>query len=134
MNQSFFIGNLVANAVQKNANGNNFITFTIAVNRKYKDKESVLFVECIKNGDNANLLPYLQKGKKVAVCGRVSCHAYTDNQGQPRASLDLSVFELELVSSSGATNTQQTTQPSATQEQTPINPFPTNQQSNGLPF
>lgn len=131
MNQCFFIGNLVANAAQKNANGNFFITFTIAVNRKYKDKETVLFVECIKNGDNANLLPYLQKGKKVAVCGRVSCHAYTDNQGQPRAYLDLSVFELELVSSS---NTTQSPQQTAVQAQTPSNPFPTSQQSDGLPF
>lgn len=144
MNQCTFIGNLVANAAQKSVNGNSFITFTLAVNRKYKDKESTLFVECIKNGDNANLLPFLLKGKKIAVSGRVGCHAYLNKQGQPCASLDLSVYDLELVSSQ---QTQQpTTQQVTAQVQSASNPFPTAQQAplntivngamnnDGLPF
>ena len=47
MNQATFIGNLVAPAVAKSANGNSFITFTIAVNTKYKDNNATLYVECI---------------------------------------------------------------------------------------
>lgn len=141
MNQCTFIGNLVANAAQKAASGKTFITFTLAVSRKYKDKESTLFIECIKNGDNANLLPYLQKGKKIAVSGRIGCHAYMDRQKQPRASLDLSVFDLELI---GGQQTQQPTQQQLAQ--TANNPFPPTQQApldtivngamgnDGLPF
>lgn len=133
MNQATFIGNLTAQAVQKQTqSGSCFITFSIAVNRKYKDKDETLFIECIKNGDNANLLPYLQKGKKIAVSGRISCHAYMDKNNQPRASLDLAVFELELVGS----NTEASKAPSV--PQTPSNPFPTNPApaagNDGLPF
>lgn len=132
MNQATFIGNLIAQAVQKQSQGGTcFITFSIAVNRKYKDKEETLYIECIKNGDNANLLPYLQKGKKIAVSGRVNCHAYLDKNNQPRASLDLAVFELELLSSSDSSSDQ--TQTSHTQ-QSPQNPFPTNTSNDGLPF
>lgn len=133
MNNASFIGNLTANAVQKQAqSGNNFITFTIAVNRKFKDKEEVLFIDCIKSGDNANLLPYLQKGKKIYVSGRVSCHAYIDKNNQARASLYLAVFELELLSS----NTDNNSATPAAQSQQ--NPFPTNPApavgNDGLPF
>lgn len=97
MNQATFIGNLVAPAVAKSANGNSFITFTLAVNRKYKNNNETLYVECAKNGDNANLLPYLTKGQKVAVSGRVSCRAYTNKQNLAAAVMELSVYELELV-------------------------------------
>lgn len=97
MNQATFIGNLVAPAVAKSANGNSFITFTLAVNRKYKNTNETLYVECSKNGDNANLLPYLTKVQKVAVMGRISCHAYINKQNLASAVMDLSVYELELV-------------------------------------
>lgn len=128
MNSATFIGNLVAPAVQKQAQDRTFITFTVAVNRKYGQKEETLYVECIKNGDNAKLLPFLGKGTKVCVQGRVSCHAYNDKNGQPHANLDLAVFELELVGSK-ADNQQQP------QQQSVSNPFPTQQQqADNLPF
>lgn len=130
MNSATFIGNLVAPAVQKAANQNTFITFTVAVNRKYGQKEEVLFIECIKNGDNAKLLPFLNKGTKVCVQGRVSCHAYNDKQGQPHANLDLAVFELELLGSK-SDNQQQAPQQNV---QSASNPFQTQQQSDNLPF
>lgn len=127
MNSATFIGNLVAPAVQKQSNERTFITFTVAVNRKYGQKEETLYVECIKSGDNAKLLPFLGKGTKVCVQGRVSCHAYIDKNNQPHANLDLAVFELELVG--GKTDNQQP------QQQSVSNPFPTQQQqADNLPF
>lgn len=130
MNSATFIGNLVAPAVQKQSGDRTFITFTVAVNRKYGQKEEVLFVECIKSGDNAKLLPFLGKGTKVCVQGRVSCHAYIDKQNQAHANLDLAVFELELVGGK-ADNQQQAPQQNV---QSVSNPFPTQQQSDNLPF
>lgn len=124
MNSATFIGNLVAPAVQKQSNERTFITFTVAVNRKWGQKEETLYVECIKSGDNAKLLPFLAKGTKVCVQGRVSCHGYIDKQNQPHANLDLAVFELELVG--GKADNQQ---------QSVSKPFPTQQQqSDNLPF
>lgn len=132
MNSATFIGNLVAPAVQKQAQDRTFITFTVAVNRKYGQKEETLYVECIKSGDNAKLLPFLGKGTKVCVQGRVSCHAYIDKQNQAHANLDLAVFELELVG--GKSDNQQGNQQQP-QQQSVSNPFPTQQQqADNLPF
>lgn len=139
MNSATFIGNLVAPAAKKGNTERPFITFTIAVNRKYKDKEEVLFIECIKNGDNNNLLPYLNKGTKVCVQGRVNCHAYMANNGQPRAYLDLAVFELELLGSSQQNQQAQTTQQQQVQapqqvQQVPLQQALNQQVANDLPF
>lgn len=139
MNSATFIGNLVAPAAKKGNTERTFITFTIAVNRKYKDKEEVLFIECIKNGDNNNLLPYLNKGTKVCVQGRVNCHAYMANNGQPRANLDLAVFELELLGSSQQNQQAQTTQQQQVQapqqvQQVPLQQALNQQVANDLPF
>lgn len=134
MNNATFIGNLVAPAAKKGNAEKPFITFTIAVNRKYKDKEEVLFIECIKNGDNNNLLPYLNKGTKVCVQGRVSCHAYMANNGQPRANLDLAVFELELLGSSQQSQQAQVSQQPQQVQQVPLQQALNQQVSNDLPF
>lgn len=101
MNNCTFIGNLVADAVVNTSRttGNRFTTFKIAINRKFKDKEETQFVSCMLGGDPTKILPYLVKGKKVAVQGRVSCHAYADKEGKPCAGLDCFVNELELLSS-----------------------------------
>lgn len=111
MNNCTFIGNLTADAQAKQSNINGtitaFITFDIAVNRKTRNGDETLYISCIKNGDNANLLPYLAKGKKVAVNGRVSTHAYLDRSGQPRASLDLAVYDLELLGGNASAEPQQ---------------------------
>lgn len=138
MNSATFIGNMVAPAVKKGDATKPFITFTIAVNRKYKDKKEVLFIECIKSGDNNNLLPYLNKGTKVCVQGRVSCHAYLDRNNQPRANLDLAVFELELLGSNQQSQQQaQAPQQAAPMQQPPqqVQQVPLQQAlSNDLPF
>lgn len=134
MNSATFIGNLVAPAAKKGNAERSFITFTIAVNRKYKDKEEVLFIECIKNGDNNNLLPYLNKGTKVCVQGRVSCHAYMANNGQPRANLDLAVFELELLGNSQQSQQAQVSQQPQQVQQVPLQQALNQQVSNDLPF
>lgn len=134
MNSATFIGNLVAPAAKKGNAEKPFITFTIAVNRKYKDKEEVLFIECIKNGDNNNLLPYLNKGTKVCVQGRVSCHAYMANNGQPRANLDLAVFELELLGNSQQSQQAQVSQQPQQVQQVPLQQALNQQVSNDLPF
>lgn len=102
MNQANFIGNLTANAVQRQSNGSTFITFTIARNEKRKDGTQVAqFIECLKSGDNASLLPYLKKGTQVFVSGRVDVvKPYLSNKlGVWQSGLTLSVRELQLLSS-----------------------------------
>lgn len=98
MNCVTFIGNLTRDAIQKTSSNNKpYTTFDIAINDKRGQKESVMYVSCIMGGDTSKLLPYLTKGTKVCVQGRVSCHAYTNKQGQAIANLDLLVNQLELL-------------------------------------
>ena len=99
MNQATFIGNLTANAVQRaTADGAaTYATFSVAVNRKTKNgAEETTYVDCVMGGNTAGVVPYLTKGKKIAVTGRVSCRAWIDRQGQPHANLELRVWELEF--------------------------------------
>lgn len=99
MNQAIFIGNLTADAQQRTARDmvTTYATFTVAVNRRLKDgASSVTYVDCLFGGNTAGLMPYLTKGKRVAVTGRVSCRAWIDRQGQPHANLELFVRDIEL--------------------------------------
>lgn len=99
MNNCVFVGNLTADAnrMQSRNTGNYFTSFTIAVNEQRKDKKEVQYIGCMMGGDTTKLLPYLTKGKKVGVVGRVSCHAYQAKDGTLRAELDLFVQSLELL-------------------------------------
>lgn len=143
MNNSSFIGNLCKDAVQQRQSqrtGTNYITFDIAVNT-LKDRPP-LYVSCIRTGDNAKILPYLLKGKKVYVRGSISAHAYIgSSDNQPHANLDLNVFELELLSGGGSATNEATHEPHpmqaaptpTTAPQSPSNPFPPSDADN-LPF
>lgn len=110
MNQATFIGNLTAAATPRTSRDGQeqYITFTVAVNQRMRDgSKRALYVECSKTGDNKNLLPYLTKGCKVAVSGRVGCHAYVARDNQAAAALDLRVLDLELVGAKADGEAQQ---------------------------
>ena len=51
---------------------------------------------------------YLQKGKKVAVVGAVSVHAYTTKTGEAGASLEVVANEVEFLSGKSESVDQQT--------------------------
>lgn len=105
MNQATFIGNLTKTAETKHVNsGKPFTTFSLAVNRKWKandgiTREEVQYIDCIMNGNISAITPYLTRGTKVCVVGRVSCHAWTNNKGEAIAGLDLNVRDIELLGS-----------------------------------
>ena len=46
-------------------------------------------------GENCH--KYLAKGRKVAVCGAVSAHAYTAQDGSARASLEVMAQDVEFL-------------------------------------
>ncbi len=107
MNQATFIGNLTADAVQRTAqNGTPCATFTVAVNRRHGDTQETLFVQCTKAGNTERLFPYLRKGTRLAVTGRVTPRAWIGKDGAPRAGLDLFCLDLELLG--GGANAQGT--------------------------
>lgn len=103
------IGNLGRDAEIREAGSARVISFAVAHSEKYRDRQTNMMVEktvwvnCSywRDPDKTGVAQYLTKGKKVYVEGTPSSRAYTDRDGNMRASLDLRVLNLELLSSAG---------------------------------
>lgn len=107
MNQITVIGNLVRDPeVRTIPSGTTVCNFTIAVNRRRAaagQPEADFFRVSAWGQTGENCSKYLVKGNKVAVVGTVSASAYMGNDGQPKASLEISTVDVEfLTPKSGA--------------------------------
>lgn len=100
------LAHLTNDAEQKTSQSGSFTVFSVAVNRKLKDKEITKFISCIKGGDNSKLLPYLKKGTYVLLEGSVDGNAYVSKEGIPKFSLQLNVFDLQLLNVAKTSNPQ----------------------------
>lgn len=102
MNKLTIIGNLTADPEMRTTpNGKTVTNFTVAVSRK-GDKDKTDFFRCAAWGKTGEVCgQYLGKGKKVCVIGKVSARAYTDKQGEAKASLEVFVYEVEFLSPRG---------------------------------
>ena len=102
MNKLTIIGNLTADPEMRTTpNGKTVTNFTVAVSRK-GDKDKTDYFRCAAWGKTGEVCgQYLSKGKKVCVVGEVSARAYTDKQGEAKASLEVFVTEVEFLSPRG---------------------------------
>ena len=81
-----------------------FMSFSVAVNNKYKDKttgevkEKTYFIDCTKNGDR--IAEYMKKGGTVAIIGHPYADSYTNNDGCTVNKLCCKVQQIELLGSS----------------------------------
>ena len=119
MNRITIIGNLTADPEMRTTpNGKTVTNFTVAVSRK-GDKDKTDFFRCAAWGKTGEVCgQYLSKGKKVCVVGEVSARAYTDKQGEAKASLEVFVTEVEFLSPrSEEREPVSTAMPSYSQEQ-----------------
>ena len=119
MQKIIVIGNLTADPeMRATPNGKTVTNFTVAVSRK-GDKDKTDYFRCAawnKTGEVCG--QYLGKGKKVCVVGEVSARAYTDKQGEAKASLEVFVTEVEFLSPrSEEREPVSTAMPSYSQEQ-----------------
>lgn len=95
------IGNLTAAATVKKVNGDKqVINFTVAVNSDYTSngerKKRVAYFNCSYWRKQTGVVPYLLKGTLVQVTGDTSVNAWTNKEGEPRASLNFHVDRLKL--------------------------------------
>ena len=99
MNKLIIVGNLTRDPeLRTTQNGKNVCTFTVAVNRRKGEEVDYFRVTAWDQlGDNCQR--YLAKGRKVAVVGSVSVNSYTTQNGEHRASLEVSASEVEFLSS-----------------------------------
>ena len=101
MQKLTIIGNLTNDPeLRTTTSGKNVATFTVAVNRpRYNgEDQGADFFRVSAWGERGDVCAkYLSKGKKVAVIGTVSVHAYQTRNGDPAASLEVNAQEVEFL-------------------------------------
>lgn len=112
MNTLHIIGNLTRNPETRVVNGTNgqatVCNFTVAVNRLVRgQKVTDYFRVSCWNRQAENAAKYLAKGRKAAVSGAVTARAYTTDNGEARASLEVFAEKIEYLSG-GQDNGSQT--------------------------
>lgn len=122
MNSLTIIGNITRDPeVRTTKTGKTVCNFWVAVNSKRKDSngDSItdFFLVSAWNALGENCGRYLAKGRKVAVCGTVSCRAYQTQGGEIRSEMDVLADVVEFLSPSG-----QNAQPSQAETFTPVQP------------
>jgi single-strand DNA-binding protein len=102
INRVEFSGNLAADAAQREAGSTNVTSFRIAVNpqkRKGKEEGETMWFGCSVWGERGTaLLPYLKKGQRVIVFGRLSQRTF-EKDGESRTSFDINVDSIDFVTS-----------------------------------
>lgn len=101
MNKTVIIGNLVrAPETGTTTSGVNYCRFTVAVRKRYRREgqpDSTFFRVTAWRGLGDSCAKYLDKGKKVMVCGEIDASAYTDRDSNPRATLEINAEEVEFL-------------------------------------
>lgn len=101
MQKITFIGRLTDHPVKyETQNGAVCAKFTVAVNEKHSGEETATFFNCTAWDKKANpILQFTKKGNKIYIEGGVKARAYKDKKtGEPRASLDVNVYNYEFLS------------------------------------
>ncbi len=97
--QCMIIGNLGKDPEMRyTADGTPVTSFNVAVNRKWDGGEKTWWfkVTCWRRlAETTN--QYLKKGRRVMIIGEVSANAWSDQEGNPRASLELNAREVKFL-------------------------------------
>ena len=100
MNKLTIIGNLTRDPeMRQTAAGQNVCTFTLAVNRRGKNKDAADFFRVSAWNQLGEICyQYLAKGRKAAVVGMVSASAWQGQDGRPHAELEVLAQNVEFLS------------------------------------
>ena len=102
MNSVQLIGRLTKNPEVRYTNGNNpmaVTTFTLAVDRKTKEKQADFIRITVFGRQAENCERYIQKGSKVAVEGRIQTGKYEDKDGKTVYTTDVIANHVEFLDS-----------------------------------
>lgn len=107
INRVMISGNLTRDAeLRTTPSGTSILSFGVAVNDRRRNQNGewedyANFIDCTMFGRRAEALAqYLTKGVKVAIEGRLHYSSWEDrNSGQRRSKVDVTVDELEFMSS-----------------------------------
>jgi single-strand DNA-binding protein len=93
INRTVLVGRLTKDPeLRKSGSGNSFISFTVAVDNRFKPGEAktASFINCVAFGNSAdNMAKYTRKGSLVGVEGRLQQKNFETKDGRKGSSLDL---------------------------------------------
>lgn len=151
INKVILIGRLTRDPeIRTLPNGTGIAKFSLAVNRRYtannEAKEEVSFFDCVVWGKMAEVVrQYCQKGKQVAVDGRLRQNRWQDNQtGQSRSKVEIVVDSFQLLgrasaSAEGQNFSQSQSEETSIENREPVadessNPEPPDMLDDDIPF
>ena len=92
--------------LKQNKNGTNYVQFTLAVNRPYKDEQGgqqADFINCVAFGRTAEFAEkYLKQGTKMVVSGRIQTGSYTNRDGVKVYTTEVVIEEQDFAESKAA--------------------------------
>ena len=102
--KAIIAGNLTRDPeLRTTPNGSNVCSFTVAVNRTFRDasgeqKESVSFIDCSARGKLSEVISqYAKKGSGVLVCGRLDQRSWEDKTtGNKRSRTEIVVEDFNF--------------------------------------
>lgn len=114
MNQITIIGNLANDPTTRDVNAKKVCSFSVAVNRRYKDSNGNRVADFFSVQVWGNQAPYceeyLAKGRKVAVSGSMQSRKYQNRDGQQVTAWEINAENVEFLSEktdNGAAHTRQ---------------------------
>ena len=114
--------------LRETPNGKSVATLSIAVKRPYSD-ETDFFNAVVWDKKAENCAKFLKKGSKVGIVGYLYNRSYEANDGTKRTVTEISVSEVEFLSTKSAENTSKNTA-----EVTRVRPQLEEVDDNHLPF
>lgn len=109
INVAFVVGNVGNAESRATANGTPVLNFSLAVEEYRKDAENyVTWISCALFGTRAeSLAPYITKGRKLAVQGRLHEARWNTPEGEKRSKLTITVDEVAFFAGETANKERQ---------------------------
>ncbi len=109
MNKAILVGRLTRDPELKStANGTNVCSFSVAVNRRYKNAEGNYdadFINCTAWRQTAEFVSkYFTKGRMIGVVGSIQTRNYDDKDGKKVYVTEVAADEVHFVESKGDNN------------------------------
>lgn len=107
LNKVFISGNLTRDPELRDVNGTELARFSVAVARKWRDKngeqqKEVSYVDCTAWGKTAATIgQYFTKGKPILIEGRLKQETWTGQDGAKRSKLGIVVESFQFVPDGG---------------------------------
>ena len=102
--KAIIVGNLTRDPeLRSTPSGAQVCSFTVAVNRNYKDgsgnnQEQVSFLDCSAWGRSGEVIAqYAKKGSGILVSGRIEQRSWEDKEGQKRSRVEIVVEDFNFV-------------------------------------